>query len=96
LSEKAARHNTAAASNRDRAISQGGSTACSDDAMIAARFSAMAQVPATLIKDWGSSTIPQRSMVLSAVLRGKLNPIPARRSHYDEENKNDFMQKNLP
>ncbi len=27
---------------------------------------------------------------------GKLNPIPARRSHYDEENKNDFMQKNLP
>lgn len=56
----------------------------------------MAQVPATLIKGWGSSTIPQRSMVLSAVLRGKLNPIPARRSHYDEENKNDFMQKNLP
>jgi hypothetical protein len=35
-------------------------------------------------------------MILSVAWPGKLNLTPARRSHYDEKNNNDFMQKNLP
>jgi hypothetical protein len=41
------------------------------------------------------ATIRPRSKILSIAWPGKLNLTPARRSHDDEKNKNDFMQKNL-
>lgn len=41
-------------------------------------------------------TMAARSHLLSVAWPGKPNLTAARRSHYDEKNNNDFMQKNLP